>query len=153
MGEQRTIGNRWADLVRAGYEGLGRGDIETLASLLHEAAEWRGARTGWRRRRAVCHGCEEIRACLRTLVEKGNLQGSANWQVHDVMQSGSLVAVSFSWRTPAQTTIQHGHVLRLDGDRVVEIQSYLRPKRAFMIVENQGRSSGLAEPGEHMHRF
>jgi ketosteroid isomerase-like protein len=56
MPEKRTIGNRWADLIRAGYEALGRGDTETLASLLHDDAEWRGAPSGWRRRRAVCHG-------------------------------------------------------------------------------------------------
>lgn len=56
MHEQRTIGNRWADLIRVSYGALGRGDIEALASLLHDAAVWGGARNGWRRRRAVCHG-------------------------------------------------------------------------------------------------
>jgi ketosteroid isomerase-like protein len=151
--EQRTIGNRWADLIRAGYEALGRGDTETLASLLHDAAEWRGAPSGWRRRRAVCHGREEIRACLHTLVEKGNLQGPDTWYVQDVVQLESLVAVSFAWRTPAQTTIHHGHVLRISGDSVVEIQSYSRPQRALTIVENQGRPYGLAAPGQHIRRF
>jgi ketosteroid isomerase-like protein len=151
--EQRTIGNRWADWIRAGYEAVGRGNAETLTSLLHDAAEWRGAPSGWRRRRAVCHGREAIRACLQALVEKGDLQGPDNWHVHEVVQSGSLVAVSFSWRTPAKTTIHHGHVLRVKDDRVVEIASYPRPKRALTIVEDQGRSSGLAEPGEHVRRF
>jgi ketosteroid isomerase-like protein len=152
MLERRTIGNRWADPIRAGYEALGRGDTETLASLLHDAAEWRGAPNGWRRRRPVCHGRDAIRACFQTLVEKGNLQGPATWYLHDVVQSENLVAVSFSWRTPAGTTIRHGHVLRMGDDRVLEIRSYLRPKRALMIVESQGRSSGLAEPGERIRR-
>jgi len=151
--EQRTIGNRWADLIRAGYEALGRGDIEPLTSLLHDAAEWRGVPSGWRRRRAVCHGREEIRSALRALVAKGDLQGPGNWHLQDVVQSESLAAVSFSWRTPAQTTIDHAHVLRVSGDSVVEIQSYSRPKRALTIVKNQGRSSGLAEPGERIRRF
>lgn len=153
MLEKRTIGNRWADLIRTGYEALGRGDTETLASLLHECAQWHGVPIGWRRRRSVCHGREEIRACLQTLVEKGNLQGPDTWYVQDVVQAESLVAVSFSWRTPAGTTISHGHVLRVGDDRVLEIRSYSRPKRALMIVESQGRSSGLAEPGEQLRPF
>jgi ketosteroid isomerase-like protein len=153
MLEKRTIGNRWADLIRTGYEALGRGDTETLPSLLHDDAEWHGVPSGWRRRRAVCHGREEIRTCLQTFVAKGNLRGPDTWHVHEVVQSESLVAVSFSWRTPAKTTIQQGHVLRVSDERVVEIRSYARPKRALTIVEQQARSSGLAEPGEHVRRF
>ena len=153
MFEKRTIGNQWADLIRTGYEALGRRDTETLASLLHDDAEWHGVPSGWRRRRSVCHGRTEIHACLQTLVEKGNLQGPDNWYVQDVVQWESLVAVSLSWRTPAGTTIRHGHVLQVDDHRVVEIRSYSRPNHALMIVESQGRPSGLAEPGEHLRRF
>jgi ketosteroid isomerase-like protein len=142
MPDPQTIDDRWGFLVRAAYEALGRGESEALAALLHDAAEWGSPPSAWRRRRVVCNGREEIRACLDTLVEKGNLQMPGNWHVHEVVQSGDLVAVSVSWRTPAQTTIHHGHVLRLRGDCVVEIQSYPRAKRALTIVASRERPSG-----------
>jgi hypothetical protein len=139
MDQLLTIGNRWADLVRDAYESLGHRDVEPFAGLLVEDAEWRGIRSGWLRRRCVCTGREAICAALCILVEKGNLH-PGNWRVPSVVQSNSLIAVTFSWRTPAHTTIDHAHILRTNGEWVVEIEDYARPRQALRIIEQASRS-------------
>ena len=35
------------DAIRAAYEELGRGNVEPLVSLMDDAMEWRGPKTGW----------------------------------------------------------------------------------------------------------
>ena len=83
MREQRTIGNRWADLIRAGYEALGRGEIEALTSLLQDAAEWRGVRSGWRRRRAVFRAAPVYSMAILSPRRVGKLDLPANPRIRD----------------------------------------------------------------------
>ena len=130
-----------ADLLRAGYRALGRGDERALASLLHERVEWRGVRRGVLRRRALCRGRDEVVEAFRLMIAEGRLGNPNRWTLHDVLMAGDLAAVTFSWGTASATTIHLAHVVQLGSGQIIAIQDYATHTKAVRRLRGRGPSA------------
>jgi hypothetical protein len=81
-----------------------------------------------------------VEAC-RVMIAKGKLGDPNRWKLHDVLLVGDLAAVTFSWATPAATTIHLAHVVQLSSGQVIAIQDYTTHTKAFRRFVGKARGA------------
>lgn len=122
MSEQQNL-----EIVRRGYEAFGRGDIDTLLSLLDENVEWfspgpSDLPTAGRR-----HGREEVRAFFAAVLDTFEIQQFAPETF--VAQGDHVVVLgSDTARVKATGTVidePWAHAFELRNGKIVKFQEYL----------------------------
>jgi ketosteroid isomerase-like protein len=132
MGEQQNV-----EIVKRAYEAFGKGDLETLVSLLDDGIEWQtpgpaSLPTAGRRR-----GTEQVREFFRAINETYEIQ---RFEPRTFLTQGNLVVVLGEDTARIKATDKvvvepWVHVFAFENGRVVRFQEYL--DTASTIVELQ----------------
>lgn len=71
---------------------------------------------------------------LTSGIEFHRRQGAGDWQLEDARQAGDRVAIAYSWRAPDGSRTRWAQVLGLSDGKIVSMQDYASPARAFRAV-------------------
>ncbi|HEU0335323.1 MAG TPA: hypothetical protein VFR43_02145 [Gaiellaceae bacterium] len=61
-------------------------------------------------------------------------EGATDWRIDELRANGDRVAVAYSWRTPNGARTLWAQLLKLRGDKIVDIQDFANPAKALRRV-------------------